>query len=50
MRRLIAEGVSVFVEVGPGTVLSGLARKAARDATVLNVAEPSDLAAVEAVR
>ena len=50
MRRLVAEGVNVFVEVGPGTVLSGLAKKAARDATVLNVAEPSDLSAVEAVR
>lgn len=50
MRRLIAEGVTVFVEVGPGTVLSGLAKKAARDATVLSVAEPSDLAAVEALQ
>lgn len=49
MKRLVAEGVNVFVEVGPGTVLSGLAKKAARDATVLNVAEPSDLAAVEAI-
>jgi [acyl-carrier-protein] S-malonyltransferase len=49
MRRLVADGVKVFVEVGPGTVLSGLAKKAARDATVLNVAEPADLAAVEAL-
>jgi [acyl-carrier-protein] S-malonyltransferase len=49
MRRLIAEGVTTFVEVGPGTVLSGLARKAAREAVVLNVAEPGDLAAVEAL-
>jgi [acyl-carrier-protein] S-malonyltransferase len=47
MRRLVAEGVKTFVEVGPGTVLSGLARKAARGAVVLNVAEPADLAAVE---
>jgi [acyl-carrier-protein] S-malonyltransferase len=49
MRRLVAEGVHTFVEVGPGTVLSALARKAARDARVLNVAEPSDLAAIEAL-
>jgi [acyl-carrier-protein] S-malonyltransferase len=49
MRRLIAEGVTTFVEVGPGTVLAGLARKAAREAVVLNVAEPGDLAAVEAL-
>jgi [acyl-carrier-protein] S-malonyltransferase len=49
MRRLVAEGVTVFVEVGPGAVLSGLARKVVRDAVVLNVAEPADLAAVEAL-
>jgi [acyl-carrier-protein] S-malonyltransferase len=49
MRRLVAEGVTTFVEVGPGTVLAGLARKAAQDAVVLNVAEPRDLAAVEAL-
>jgi [acyl-carrier-protein] S-malonyltransferase len=49
MRRLVAEGVTTFVEVGPGTVLSGLAKKAAREALVLNVAEPADLAAVEAL-
>jgi [acyl-carrier-protein] S-malonyltransferase len=50
MRRLVAEGVNVFVEVGPGTVLSRLARKAAPDATVLSVAEPADLAAVETLQ
>jgi [acyl-carrier-protein] S-malonyltransferase len=49
MRRLVAEGATAFVEVGPGVVLSGLAKKAARDATVLNVATPNDLAAVEAL-
>ena len=49
MRRLVTEGVTAFVEVGPGTVLAGLAKKVARDATVLNVAEPRDLAAVEAL-
>jgi [acyl-carrier-protein] S-malonyltransferase len=49
MGRLAAEGVNTFIEVGPGTVLSGLAKKAAPDARVLNVAEPDDLAAVEAL-
>jgi [acyl-carrier-protein] S-malonyltransferase len=49
MRRLVVEGVTAFVEVGPGTVLAGLAKKAARQAVVLNVAEPADLAAVEAL-
>jgi [acyl-carrier-protein] S-malonyltransferase len=50
MRRLVAEGVNVFVEVGPGNVLAAMAKKAARHATVLNVGEPSDLAAVKAVQ
>jgi [acyl-carrier-protein] S-malonyltransferase len=49
MRRLVDDGVTTFIEVGPGSVLSGLAKKAARDARVLNVAEPGDLAAVEAL-
>lgn len=50
MRRLVADGVNVFVEVGPGTVLSGLAKKTARHATILHVGRPSDLAAVKAVQ
>lgn len=49
MQRLVAEGVTTFIEVGPGTVLSGLAKKSARDAVVLNVAEPANMAAVEAL-
>jgi [acyl-carrier-protein] S-malonyltransferase len=49
MRRLVADGVTVFVEVGPGTVLAGLAKKAARGTTVLNVAEPANVGAVEAI-
>lgn len=50
VRRLASEGVTTYVEVGPGTVLSGLARKVHRDATVLNVGSPDDVAAVEALR
>jgi [acyl-carrier-protein] S-malonyltransferase len=47
---LAREGVTTFVEVGPGTVLSGLVRKIARDARVLNVDSPQSLeAAVAAV-
>ena len=49
MRRLVADGVTTFIEVGPGSVLSGLAKKLAREARALNVAEPGDLAAVEAL-
>ncbi len=40
MRRLASEGVTAYVEVGPGTVLSGLIRKIAREATVLNLDAP----------
>ncbi len=49
VRRLASEGVTTYVEVGPGTVLSGLVRKIHREATVLSVGGPDDLAAVEAV-
>ncbi len=45
--RLASEGVTTYVEVGPGTVLSGLVRKIHKDATVLSVGSPGDLAAVE---
>ena len=49
IRRLASEGVTAYVEVGPGTVLSGLVKKISRDATILNVEAPKDLAAVEAL-
>jgi [acyl-carrier-protein] S-malonyltransferase len=44
--RLASEGVTTYVEVGPGTVLSGLVRKMHRDAAAFNVGGPDDLAAV----
>ncbi len=49
VRHLAAEGVRAYVEVGPGTVLSGLVRKIHREATVVNVETPEGLAAVEAL-
>jgi len=42
---LAREGVTTFVEVGPGTVLSGLVRKTARGTRVLNVDSPESLEA-----
>lgn len=45
--RLASEGVTTYVEVGPGTVLSGLVKKIHREATVLNFGNPDDLAAIE---
>jgi [acyl-carrier-protein] S-malonyltransferase len=35
VERMLAEGVTSFVEVGPGKVLTGLIRRIAPDATVL---------------
>jgi [acyl-carrier-protein] S-malonyltransferase len=43
VERLLALGVTTFVEVGPGTVLCGLVRKAAKDVRVLNVEDPGSL-------
>jgi [acyl-carrier-protein] S-malonyltransferase len=47
VRRLASEGVTTYVEVGPGTVLSGLVRKIHREAVVVNFGSPDDLAAIE---
>jgi [acyl-carrier-protein] S-malonyltransferase len=47
VRRLASEGVTTYVEVGPGTVLSGLVRKIHREARVASFGSPDDLAAVE---
>jgi [acyl-carrier-protein] S-malonyltransferase len=44
VRRLASEGVTNYVEVGPGTVLSGLVKKIHKEAFVSNFAGPDDLA------
>jgi len=49
VRRLASEGVTAYVELGPGSVLSGLVRKIHRDATVVHVESPDGLSAVEAL-
>ena len=50
VRRLASEGATTYVEVGPGSVLSGLVRKIHRDATVMTFGTPDDLAQIEALR
>ena len=47
VRRLASEGVTTYVEVGPGTVLSGLVRKIHREARVASFGSPGDLAALD---
>jgi [acyl-carrier-protein] S-malonyltransferase len=49
VRRLASDGVTAYVEVGPGTVLSGLIRKTHREADVAAVGAPGDLDAVRAL-
>jgi len=49
LRRLASEGVTAYVEVGPGAVLSGLVRKIHREARVANIADPADVDAVSAI-
>jgi len=43
VRRLLAEGVTTFIEVGPGRVLSGLIRQIDRSARTLAVEDPDSL-------
>lgn len=50
VQRLVTEGVTTFVEIGPGTVLSGLVKKIHREATVLSVGTPEDVPALQALR
>jgi [acyl-carrier-protein] S-malonyltransferase len=48
VERLVGEGVDTLVEVGPGTVLSGLIKKIDRSVRVLNVEDTASLEATAA--
>ena len=50
VHRLASEGVTTYVEVGPGTVLSGMVRRIIAEATVANIAGPGDVQSIEALR
>jgi [acyl-carrier-protein] S-malonyltransferase len=45
VKRLVSEGVTRVLELGPGAVLSGLIKKIDRSVTVLNVEKADDLTA-----
>jgi [acyl-carrier-protein] S-malonyltransferase len=47
VERLASEGVTTYVEVGPGTVLGGMVKRIHRDAAILSIESPDDLEAVE---
>lgn len=42
MERMIAEGVTTFIEIGPGKTLAGFLRKISRDVKVINIAAWED--------
>lgn len=48
VRTLIDKGVTTFLEVGPGRVLTGLIKKTDRSVSVLNVEDPDSFGSVEA--
>lgn len=54
IERMVRDGVTCFVEIGAGTVLTGLVRAIAKDAQRVNVQEPKDIeparAAIAAAR
>jgi [acyl-carrier-protein] S-malonyltransferase len=43
MRYLLAQGFTRFIELGPGTALSGFMKRIAKDAQMLNVADGGSL-------
>jgi len=49
VRRLASEGVRAYVEVGPGTVLTGLGKKIHREAASASIETPEGLDAVAAL-
>jgi [acyl-carrier-protein] S-malonyltransferase len=45
VKTMAAMGVTTFVEVGPGTVLSGLIKRILPDAVTMNINDPKSLEA-----
>jgi [acyl-carrier-protein] S-malonyltransferase len=43
---LSAQGISIFVEIGPGQVLSGLVKRIVKGATTLNISTAADVESV----
>jgi len=48
VERMVSDGVTLFVEIGPGKVLTGLIGRIAKGVTAISVQEPSDFEAARA--
>lgn len=46
LANMVDSGYSTFVEIGPGTALTGMVKRVARGSTRINVATPNDLDAL----
>jgi [acyl-carrier-protein] S-malonyltransferase len=49
VKRLIAEGATTFIELGPGTVLAGLIKKIDRSVQVMSIEDEEGLEAAMAL-
>ena len=49
MQRMVDDGITTFVELGPGSVLTGLAKRCSPTATAITATEPDDLKAIAAL-
>jgi [acyl-carrier-protein] S-malonyltransferase len=47
VRALVKDGAGIFVEIGPGQVLSGLVRRCDRSLTTVSVGDPASLGRLE---
>ncbi len=43
VERMLADGVDIFIEIGPGKTLSGFVRKINKDVTVYHIEKPADM-------
>jgi len=49
IERMLADGVTTFVEIGPGKTLSGFVKKISKEATVINIEKVEDLEKLDAL-